>query len=491
MELIMPMIAIKRQYFIFLVTAILLLITPHCQAFERKKSNMTAFTHRVQHMFERTKTVCFGRFMLDLPSSTTVVWGNADLPLGINIYGSGISEVNTLAQNFIDELKSDKAIYLNNVPLFISVSELSRPEGKIVVGYDGFEAIAELKINGYFKLGNDGVVIDARPLERQETETIAEITSIAQRLRHRDEDEIPVEPGNCIESAFLPDSRTDDKEHPGELLNIGFRLKEFPDAHFSISIRPSNYNDPESDSLKRQWKHVKEDPVSPEEKRVLARIKYFRERDRQIGEWNTGYEVLTRSPDEKGVHSYHDFEVRFIGVGHDPYKPYASIQFQTGVAHNAAGAAKTTLTDEEAIAIWDKVTSTVRVRPTQETPAKNATAKSAIALGELAATGRICSQTGWWQATESGNMQDGGRRHINAGERMPHVMMFSVPSIWQKLRNEQPRHRMATVWKLVDYDDASIDSNATTETASITRKDAENLTSEGTTPGGPKSGVDG
>jgi hypothetical protein len=433
------------------------LLLPACDATptEWKIPNMTVLTPRLQPMFEKTKTVCFGRFMVDVPASATAAWGATDVPLGVSIYHEGVDEVKTLARKFIDELKNEKAIYLKDIPLLIAVDEVRQPEGQIVTGYDGFEAIGDLKINGYFRLNNDGIVIDARPLKENRDRATATINSMARRLRQRAETEVPSEPGNCIEWAFLPDSPDDDKEHPGEFVSIGFRLKEFPDAHLSIEVRPSNFNDPEAESLEKQWKRIKEERWTPEEEKALAATKYFREQARKVHDWHTGYEVLTRSPDEDGVHSHHDFELRFTGVGHDPYKPYADIQFQTGVADNAAGAAKASLSDEEAIAVWDKITSTIRVRPTSTTPVKSADAdvEPRLPLGELAATGRTCPQTGWWQATESGNMEAGGRQHIKAGERMPHVVTTGEPSLWQKLKGEQPSYRTATVWKLIGYGD--------------------------------------
>jgi hypothetical protein len=452
-ETLMQMTAIKRLLLAPIAAVPLLITACDHNPKEWKTPNMTAITPRLEPLFEKTKTVCFGRFMIDIPASAIVVWGEVDVPLGVSIYTNGADEVKTLAQKFIDELKSEKAIYLNNIPLLISVDDLRQPEGKIVTGFEGFEAMRELKINGYFRLNNDGVVIDARPLKEDKDGTIADIKSMARRLRQRAENEVPTEPGNCVENAFLPDSPDDEKNHPGELISIGFRLKEFPDTHLSIQTHPSNPHDPESTSLKRQWKRIKEDPATPEEKQALAKIKYFRESTRQIRNWDTGYEVLVRNPDEENVHSYHDFEVRFTGVPHDPFKPYVDIQLQTGVADNAAGATKASLTDEEAIAVWDRITSTIRVRPTSSTPVKSADDGPRMPLGELAATGRTCPQTGWWASSELENIEGGQRQHIKAGERMPHVVSLGEPTLWQKLKGERPSYRTATVWKLVGYDD--------------------------------------
>jgi hypothetical protein len=475
----------QRFFFIPLVAVISMLIACDDKPKEWKAQNMNAPTPRLKTVFERTKTVCFGRFLIDVPEAAIVTWADAIVRLGINIEPNGVTKVQENALKFAEELKKEKAIYKNDVPLLISVEDVTHPEGKIVTGYDGFEAVSGLKINGYFRLDEYGITIDSRPLEDRRDEVVAEIKSIARQLRHRSESEIPTECGNCIEYAFLPDKPNPTKEDMLEHIRIGFRLKEFPDAHLSIYVAPSNEHNPEGDSLERQFKRIKEDPMTPEEEKALASTKFFREKPRQIHDWQTGYEVLMRSPDEKGSHSHHDFQVKFIGVPHDPYKPYADIQFQTGVADNAAGATKATLTDEEAIAVWDKITSTIRVRPTTATPLKTTEAdpKPRFPIGELAATGRICPQTGWWQTSEPGNPDSAGRQHIKAGERMPHVVSLGEPSVWQKLKGERPSYRSATVWKLVGYGHAPAATDASPQPPTIAHARPDD-----TDPQAPKKG---
>lgn len=393
--------------------------------------------------------------MVEVPASATVVWGEADVPLGVNLYAKGIDEVEALARKFTDELKSEKAIYHNDIPLLVSVDNVSQPPGQIITGYEGFEAIDEFKINGYFRLNNDGLVIDSRPLRAHKDETIALIKSIALRLRQRDEQEVPAEPGNCIEHAFLSDKQNPTEDDLLEHIRVGFRLKEFPDAHFSIYVAPANPYNPEGDSLETKTKRFFEDPATPEEKKMLAAIKVLRRRARQIYDWHTGFEALMRMPDEEGSHAHHEFQMKFTGVPRDVLRPYADIQFQTGVANDAAGATQPSLKDEEAIAIWDKITSTIRVRPTGAAALKGSGADSSARrpLGELAATGRVCPQTGWWEASESADIQGGRRQHFTAGERMPRVVFPVEPSLWQKLKGQRAVTTRATVWKLVDYAD--------------------------------------
>ncbi|MDN4036631.1 T6SS immunity protein Tli4 family protein [Massilia sp. YIM B02443] len=483
--------AIQRLLLAPIAAAALLLAACDHQPKEWKKPNMTTLTPRLQPLFEKTKTVCFGRFMVDVPVSAAVAWGETTVSLGVSIYPDGVDKVKAEAQQFIDELKSEKAIYLNNIPLLISVEDIRHPEGKIVTGYEGFEAIGELKINGYFSLNNDGVVIDARPLKQYRERATATIKSIARRLRQRADDEAPAEPGNCLKRAFLPDSPDDEEGHPGEFVNIGFRLMEFPDVHFSIQVRPTNPHDPERESLKAQWQRMKDDKGPPEVEEAFAKVKYFRESPRQLHEWTTGYEVLTWAPDEGRVHAYHDFELRFTGVAGDALKPYASIQLQTGVGNNAAGAVKASLTDAETIALWDKMTSTVRVRPTSAASIKSAGSSlhPHVPIGELAATGRICPQTGWWESDQPGEKQDNRRRHIQTGERMPHVVSLDEPSLWQKFKGERPSYRKAAIWKLVSYGEATAGAGVAAQAASVAQVSLDDVSSKDARAGTPETGT--
>jgi hypothetical protein len=453
---------------------------------------MTALTPRLQTAFERTKTVCFGRFVVEVPETATVVWGGTDVPLGVVIYHGDFEHVNDLARKFIGQLKSEKAIYKNYVPLLVSVEDMNPREGQIVTGYDGFEAMDEFKINGYFRMGNDGVIVESRPLGDRRSSVVAEIKDIARRLRPRSDGEVPSESGNCIEHAFLPDMPNPQEDDLLEHISIGIRLKEIPDAHFSIYVAPSNPHNPEGDSLETQFKRTFADMTSPEEKRVLANTKIFRQSARQIHDWKTGFEILMRSPDEDGSLSHHDFRMKFVGVPHDVFKPYADIQFQTGVGDNAAGQIKASLTDEEALAVWDKITSTIRVRPTSAAPSKSPEEDSGKRrpLGDLAATGRVCPQTGVWESSDSSQGVEGGkRRYIHAGEHMPHAILQAEPSIWQRLKGEHPTYRTATVWKLIAYDEAPADIKSVTPApgsapsfAAIAAKDVVQGNHESPTP---------
>jgi hypothetical protein len=412
---------------------------------------MTPLTPRLQAVFEKTKTVCFGRFLVEVPETATVAWGKSSIELGIVVYSGGADKVRELAEKFVDELKNAKAMNHDYVPLFLAEEETAQPTGKIITGYEGFDAVNGLKIRGYFNWGDDGVIINALPLQENRSMALAEIKSIARRLRPRADDEIPPAHGNCLEHAFLADKLVAGTEPPNEHIRIGFRLSEFPDTHLSIYIAPPNRYNAESDTLEWQLNRREKAHRAENLTHLLLRTKYFRRGPRQIHDWLNGWEALSRSPDQSGVHGVHDFVMDVKGVLKDVYKPYADIRMQTGVRGNLAGAVKPSLTDDEAIAVWDRITSSIRVRPTSA-PVKSSVAPR-LPLGELAATGSACPEGGWWEPVDTGLPQRGSRQRFNKGQAMPAVVQVGAPSLWQKIKGERPAFSAATVWKLVGYAD--------------------------------------
>ena len=84
----------------------------------------------------------------------------------------------------------------------------------------------------------------------------------------------------------------------------------------------------------------------------------LREGKRQVQHWH-GEESLIRRTD--GVH---DFEWALVGKPKDIANPSVlEVKMYTKVAHNMVGAAEaSSLTDEEAIALWDKLLAGLKFR---------------------------------------------------------------------------------------------------------------------------------
>ena len=203
------------------------------------------------------------------------------------------------------------------------------------------------------------VLGDAIETGETESTVIARQLAQAKSLRLRAAEEVPTEPGFCIEHGFMKGDRYGDSEK----VNAGIYLPSFPDITFSIRSNKDAY----ADYDKAEFEQMKRDELS-----LLGRIKgaqdmqgalypkrdVLREGKRDVQHWK-GEESLIRRPD-----GTHDFEWAFVGTPTDVANPssFGAAMF-TKVKHNLVGAAnKASVTDDEAVALWDKLLSGLKFR---------------------------------------------------------------------------------------------------------------------------------
>lgn len=327
------------------------------------------------------------------------------------------------------------------LPLFGKVIDGIVPGQKIT--FDSKDGVGYY-INSYVPIGSDLFIQHVSSIMHQEY-NVELFNDVAGKLRGRADGEIPSEPGTCIAGGFLPMAL----EY--ERIRFGVRLAEFPDVHLSIDVHKNRATLEVDADLERTLKEGEELAKAQGHGAAYARIKTFRRGTRQLGAWK-GSEMLARKPAYKQDTEAHEFYFHSLGAVHDPLQPQLDIRLDSGVKNDRTARTKPSITDEEAVALWDKLIGTIRVRPT--TAAKPISAAPAkMPLGKLAATGEVCTQQGWWQCTDIDNIEGGRRRHFKLGESMPYVFVLSAASPWQKLSGNRPRHKASTAWKLVAYDD--------------------------------------
>ena len=420
-----------------------------------KTPNMNPLSPRLQAAMATAKPYCFGRFIIDLPEGATIAWGGNSVPLDVEVAPGRAGELkDTIAQTEA-KLKSEPRYPLTEkLNLYIETVNGVLPGMRHVVSHRNFGSMGLRRINTYFAMGDALVVLHALPLDTRVEVAIKRLNDIASRLRPRDNYEVPTDPGQCIENAFLSERPNADQENVADFMNVGFRLKQFPDVHLSISIRAASDDPRSSPSLEDQLRSTEADARAAGEASPFSRVFSLRRGPREIHDWKDGSEFLVRLPfSAEAPHGAHDFWMRFTGKKNKLYHPWVEVKMDTGVADNQSVRVKPSLTDDEAVALWNALTNTIRVRPV--TAAKTSNADSAQEpLGTLAATGRTCPQTGVWRCIDEGRPVQGGRtRRLQAGDRMPHAVVAGEPSLWQRLKGTVPMYREGTVWELVGYGD--------------------------------------
>lgn len=312
---------------------------------------------RLEKLFKNTKTVCVGRYALEVPLEAKVIEGNATFGSSIEIISGNLEMAKNLANEEIRKVKLEDEsaeITYNGVGPTPESWQLRFYRSK-------FGKEDNFLLFSTYVSKNDFTFILGDAIDTGETENMVATRQIhkARSLRLRTEEELPIEPGFCIQHGFIQG-----EDYGGsEQVSAGIYLPSFPDITFSVSSNQNAY----VDYSKEEFEKMKRDELP-----LLVRIKQaqqlqgmfypkrdvLREGKRDVQHWK-GEESLIRRPD-----GTHDFEWAFVGMPKDVANPseFHAAMF-TKVEHNMVGAAKkASVTDDEAVAIWDKLLSGLKFR---------------------------------------------------------------------------------------------------------------------------------
>jgi hypothetical protein len=402
---------------------------------------MSTLSPRLQALFEKTKTVCFGHFVVAVPATATVVYGPAWVHSPIVFFpGEADKVAQHVAANLVEVEKHrdylrEGSELLSDESMFGKVIDGAVPGQKLVFG--SLDHVT-YSIHSIIPVGTDLFVQHDKGAIRK-NDGIEILNKVAGNLRQRAAEEVPVESGTCIDGGFVS------WQPEFEKVTVGIRLKEFPDVHLSIEVLKNQNHVPELSDLETRLKAAEKDGGN-----WYSRVTFFRRGPRRIGDWE-GLEALALKPAQENTSESHEFHFISLGAPNAPLQPELNIQLDTGASGFHKGAVKPSISDEEAVALWDKLTGAIRVRSVGGKKSSSPESTSAP-LASLVATGAACPRTGWWQCVEGENIEGGRRRHFKVGESMPQAVLVGEPNFFQKLTGERPRHARPTVWKLVEYD---------------------------------------
>ncbi|WP_426086614.1 T6SS immunity protein Tli4 family protein [Janthinobacterium sp. PSPC1-1] len=312
---------------------------------------------RLETLFLKTKIVCFGRYALEVPQEAQLISGGTTILSEIKTIPGGITEKNERIAEEIERIKkSDRTSEIihngkgpieNSWQLQYYDGEFSKEGGRLI-------------FKTYIIKGNHIFILDGSTRKGEAiADSIGNQMVRANNLRLRDENEVPKEPGYCVKNGFMSDNKYDSQE----MADAGLYFPSFPDVTFSITANKNAYGDyPPAEydakvrgklSLLARIQEAKDQQGKNYPPRTL-----LREGKRDVQHWH-GEESLIRRTD--GVH---DFEWTLVGTPRDiAYPAVLEASMYTKVAHNMVGAAEAaSLTDEEAIALWDKLLSGLKFR---------------------------------------------------------------------------------------------------------------------------------
>ena len=318
-------------------------------------------TPRIDKLFEKTKPVCFGRFVMDVPASATVVPGP-------QAFGGDIQTLEKGSQS-IKLLASAKATQLEKIPHEEESGSLLRnsidgptPGSRVLQFRATSTATRVMDVWAYHNAPPQAFLYKTgtAPSEGRTLDTeMREITYVATHLRPRDPSDIPTDPGVCLDVGFI----ADDSGKFQEIFGVGLRFAEWPDVSFSVS---SNKDADQGESFEARRAEAKRAALLVAPLATLFnQVKTLREGKLKVQQ-GQGSEALFRRPmskdDDNGQGVWHEFLFEYAGKQYDHHNPSWDASLITGVANNNAGSTAASLTDDEALALWDRLMASVRLR---------------------------------------------------------------------------------------------------------------------------------
>lgn len=399
-------------------------------------------SNKIDKMFEHTRMVCFGRLRVKIPEDASVIYGPISVDGNIQFHPDQSSKISTLINSRLQEIKVEKSYLadysLAKLPKIGEVIDGIVPGQKIVFGA---KSSVSYSIHSYIPIKND-LFIHYISSVMPSDDIISLMNKTAGHLRSRSENEIPAGMGVCVEGGFLEI----DAEHENSA--IGIYLKEIPDVRISIEARKNHDYLQEDSAPRRLRQQAEEHAASLGLGSFFSGIKMLREGSRQLGVWH-GEEILTRRPAYKNDTDAHEFRFFSVGEANNALHPLLDIRLDSGVKDDAKAKVNPTLTDDEALALWDRLLPSINIRqPSDAIVAKELSHKAP--LGTTIQSGNICPQAGQWQCTDKRTIEGERSRIFEEGEKIPPVIVMGHKSLLRTLIGDV--YRVAqTEWQLVAY----------------------------------------
>ncbi|MDQ2820587.1 MAG: T6SS immunity protein Tli4 family protein [Pseudomonadota bacterium] len=319
--------------------------------------NPVKLSLRLQVVFEKTKILCFGRYAMELPQEAQLIVGNSVIGNSVKVAAGGLAlaklRVNENFKRLQWEEPTAEMMYSGPGPI--------TDNWQVRYFADKFHKSSNtLFFDTYIGKGDLTFVTDDSigSGETEQTVITRQLTR-AKIFRLRGAEEVPAEAGYCVQHGFLPGDQYEDQE----TFSAGIYIPSLADVTFSVSSNKNAYAD---------YPVARFEEMKLNELPLLARIKsakatqgilytkrdVLREGKRDIHHWK-GAESLIRRPD-----GTQDVEWAFIGTPKLVATPSEfHVAMFTKVEANMVGAAKkASVTDDEAVALWDKLLSGLKFR---------------------------------------------------------------------------------------------------------------------------------
>lgn len=407
--------------------------------------------YTVGQLTEQMKTACVGRFLIDLPATMDFSYGQVFID---GLWVSGQEE----AREAFDARVLARQTEIEGERNELGQKNLERLDqyndngfvGKILVfgrsitkGQENGRPVEwrSVKLEAYVHSNGKSFNFKA---DGYDPELVGDLRKLIDKLRLVPAKELPTAAGFCFGPGMFVDPL------PAELtegVTIFAGFPDHPDLALALTTRAGTEPDKE-DRLARDTAVDAEMPLW--QKPLMDKLRKGKRTINGI----EGGEVAERWTELNFVHTF-GFNWEVSGTEDNVYVPFMHLEMSTGHPVQAGARPVTSFLGEDALLhLWDKISSSIRIRPTGAPPA-TPEAPPGPKPGDTASAGDICPVTGWWQCPDGAKgarVAGGQRQFLTKGQRMPQALLSRPQTLWNKLRGVQASYRLEqpTSWILVD-----------------------------------------
>ncbi|CAH0188113.1 hypothetical protein SRABI118_01421 [Massilia sp. Bi118] len=324
-------------------------------------SEIRSARHRseVAAMMAKKKTACVGRYLVDVPADADVTLTSERLA-GFEIQTREEDEATFRTRIAAREAEIATSGRMSDDSNGLAIVRDLRIPGMIgrtmIFGHNaGYLMEAGRRVKDQFSsvevhahIGKQSFTLSAKYAD-EDRARLAE--TLLTRLRLRGEDEIPSEPGFCIERAFFSEPLPI-REAEHFALQIG--LPNHADIKMTLFSLPGGGAEP---SLFRRVAETDSSAGFSERLRVTK----IRLKKRSI-DGLEGEEAL-ESFLELNLATTYSFIWEARGIVSDPLRPFLSIELHAGMSQQAGGKpVNASLHQDALLALWDSIASSIRLR---------------------------------------------------------------------------------------------------------------------------------
>jgi len=428
-----------------IISACLLLV---CIAFTRKVQaaflnyQVTNMTAEMQDL--KMKPTCVGRFVIDLPADAEVSYR------GAMVAGWSIVTYEETDEQFTARLeeRENQLSGQKNERGMPSLESTRQFDGHGVYGkvrvFDRqwipglpHEPITEaVKAEAMIRVQKHSFNLSMKYVNDND---LKELTKLVTQFRSREENEIPAEAGFCFDGGFITEPL---KVEQSERTTMFVGLNGHPDVSIALSMI-AGITTPKT--------LLQRDADAPTINANRSRFHTLQRGARALN-GEPGEEILDRVHESNGNYC-HSFRWELIRNKTDNvFTPLMSFELSTGNSQPGT-TVDSSLTDAHALALWDKMLSSLRVRPVV---AAKPVAHAHVALGTRADSGMPCPASGWWRCMDA--LAQDSMRSFQHGQILPKTSVQKQQSLLDRLKGTPDLISKPTVWEFVRIDDGAKDS---------------------------------